>query len=561
MSAERVHDGIVEAAIASARGAFRLTAVAHLCAIVGLVLVFRAVGALISSDLHSVGGGSVHAWLWVGFIGLLCQVLFACLAGRLAARGAGRVEHTMRRRLLHELFREDAPVVSSVVAARVLLEGSRDVADASERWKPVRLQVVIVPAVLGAVILATNWLVGVLVLLAAPLIPLNMAIFGMGADTISRHQAHHVAELDEMVLDRIKGAATVRTLSSVEAERRRIRDAADELAHCTFRVLRVALLSSAALEALVTYAVAVAATYIGLVLLGYVKVGWAPTHLSLADGIFLLLLVPTYFQPFRDLAAAYHDRKDVTAVAETLALRLGSLERAVSLRSDDLRDVVPQDRLTYADPGVVCANALTFRFPDADVAVLHEVDWWVPKGAVAGVAGASGSGKSTLLRLATGRLTPSEGVIARPEGRMAWVSQRPYFFQASIAENLLVACPTATEEAMWGVLGSVGLADVIRMAPRRLAMPIGWDGSGLSGGQGRRLALARALLSGSETLVLDEPTAHLDPLTEVELVETIVALAPERTIILASHSDAVLSRCTQVLALDAPLREKLSDAS
>jgi ATP-binding cassette subfamily C protein CydD len=144
---------------------------------------------------------------------------------------------------------------------------------------------------------------------------------------------------------------------------------------------------------------------------------------------------------------------------------------------------------------------------------------------------------------------------------MAWVSQRPYFFQASIAENLLVACPTATEEAMWGVLGSVGLADVIRMAPRRLAMPIGWDGSGLSGGQGRRLALARALLSGSETLVLDEPTAHLDPLTEVELVETIVALAPERTIILASHSDAVLSRCTQVLALDAPLREKLSDAS
>ena len=328
MRANRKTHGIVEEAIASARGPFQLAAGAHLCGIIGLALVFRAVGALISSDLHPIGSASIHDWLVVGLVGLLCQMMFAALAARLAARGAGQVEHTMRRRLLDALFRDDAPVVSSVVATRVLLEGSRNVADASERWEPVRLQAVLVPAVLGAVILATNWLVGLLLLLAAPLIPLNMAMFGIGADRISRRQANQVAELDEMVLDRIKGAATLRTLSSVETEHHRIRNAADELADRTLGVLRVALLSSAGLEALVTYAVAVAATYIGLVLLGYVKVGWAPTHLNLADGIFLLLLAPTYFQPFRDLAAAYHDRKDVTAVAETLAQRLGSLDRA-----------------------------------------------------------------------------------------------------------------------------------------------------------------------------------------------------------------------------------------
>ncbi len=122
-----------------------------------------------------------------------------------------------------------------------------------------------------------------------------------------------------------------------------------------------------------------------------------------------------------------------------------------------------------------------------------ELDWCVPKGAIAGVAGASGSGKSTLLRLATRRLLPTGGVITVPEGRMAWVSQRPYFFQASVAENLAVARPRATDDEMWGVLGSVGLADVIGNAPGGLAMPVGWDGGGLSGGQARRLALARAL--------------------------------------------------------------------
>src|SRR6202042_425660 len=123
---------------------------------------------------------------------------------------ASRVEHTMRHWLHDELFREDAPVVSAAVATRVLLEGSRGVADASERWEPIRRQVVIIPAVLVAVVLATNWLVGLLLLLAAPLIPLNMAMFGMGAERISQRQAHQVAELDELVLDRIKGAPTLR---------------------------------------------------------------------------------------------------------------------------------------------------------------------------------------------------------------------------------------------------------------------------------------------------------------------------------------------------------------
>ena len=184
-----------------------------------------------------------------------------------------------------------------------------------------------------------NWFVGLLLLLAAPLIPLNMAMFGMGADGISRRQARQVAELDELVLDRIKGAATLRMLSSVEPERRRIRDAADELANRTLSVLRVALLSSAALEALVTYAIAVAATYIGLVLLGYVHVGWAPTHLDLAQGIFLLLLSPIYFQPFRELAAAYHDRKDVTSAAETLRAALGLLGQ--NGKTGELRGLEP----------------------------------------------------------------------------------------------------------------------------------------------------------------------------------------------------------------------------
>ena len=556
MKTKQLNNGIVDAAIVDGRRYFQLATAANVCCVLGLVFVFRAVGALIGSDLHPTEGASTEKWLLVGLVGLLCQVTFSALGAHLAARGAGRVEHTMRHRLHKELFRHGAPVVSAVVATRVLLEGSRGVADASERWEPIRRQVVVIPAVLVGVVFATNWFVGLLLLLAAPLIPLNMAMFGMGADGISRRQARQVAELDELVLDRIKGAATLRMLSSVEPERRRIRDAADELANRTLSVLRVALLSSAALEALVTYAIAVAATYIGLVLLGYVHVGWAPTHLDLAQGIFLLLLSPIYFQPFRELAAAYHDRKDVTSAAETLRAELGLLGQ--DGKTGELRGLEPAGS-AHPMRGVVRAEALTFRYPDGVVDVLRDVDWFVPSGAIAGVAGASGSGKSTLLRLATGRLVPSGGTVERHPGAMAWVSQRPYFFQASIAENLLIGRPEATEKELWSALSSVRLEEVVRSAPGKLEAPIGWDGTGLSGGQARRLAVARALLSGSKTLVLDEPTAHLDPIAESELLEVILNLAPQRSIIVASHSTLVLEHCTQVLALDRLRTEELVD--
>ena len=538
-------DGPVPAAISSAAGWFRAAAAANVAATLGLVALFFAVASLVSSGLHGAGvlGGTSVRWLALGALGLAGQVCFAALAGLLAARGAGRVESGLRRRLIRALFAPGAPMAGSAVASRLLVEETRKVADAAERWEPLRLQVAAVPAVLVAFALATNWLVGVLLLAAAPLIPLNMAVFGMGAKGLSERQARQVAELDELVLDRIKGGQTLRALGAAGRERRRVRDAADELAGRTLSVLKVALLSSAGLEALVTYAVAISATYIGLVLLRYVHVGWAPTSLGLRGGLFLLLLAPAFFQPFRDLAAAYHNRKDIAAVADTLASQIGSAATPSRPRGERAQDLPPS-------PVVVRARGLGLRYPGADVDALRDVDWLVPRGAMAGVAGASGAGKTTLLRLVTGRLAPTAGTIeCEPDG-IAWVSQRPYFFQTSLAANLRIARPAATDEELRDALDAVGLAEVVAGMPAGLGTRIGWDGAALSGGQARRLALARALLSGAGTLVLDEPTAHLDPATEAHLVETIAGLAPERTIIVASHSTAVLQRCTQVLRLD-----------
>jgi ATP-binding cassette, subfamily C, bacterial CydD len=554
--------GPVAVSIASAAWWFRTAACASAAATLGLVIELYAVASLVSSDLRHLSGEASVRWLAFGALGLAAQVCCAAAAAQLAARGAKKVECGLRRRLLGFLFAPGAPTVGSAVASRLLVEESRQVADAAERWEPLRLQVALVPAVIAAVAFAANWLVGSLLLAAAPLIPLNMAVFGMGADRLRRRQAAQVAELDALVLDRIKGGQALRALGAAGRERRRVRDAADELARRTLSVLRVALLSSSALEALVTYAVAMAATYIGLVLLGYVHIGWAPTGLGLRSGLFLLLLAPAFFQPFRDLAAAYHDRRDIVAVSGTLTRAIGLSEATANDGTAVAGPAVlvrPGDRSGPPRPAVR-ARALGLRYPGAEADALRDVDWIVCRGAVAGVAGASGAGKTTLLRLVTGRLTPSAGSIVCAPGGIAWVSQRPYFFQASMAGNLRIARPDATDEELWEALESVGLAEVVAGIPGGLSTQIGWDGTALSGGQARRLALARSLLCGAEMLVLDEPTAHLDPETEANLIEVIAGLAPERTIVVASHSQALLGRCSQVLCLDPAPVARMADA-
>jgi ATP-binding cassette subfamily C protein CydD len=282
----------------------------------------------------------------------------------------------------------------------------------------------------------------------------------------------------------------------------------------------------------------------------------------LRSALFLLLLAPAFFQPFRDLAAAYHDRQDVMAVTETLSLDLGTgLRRAeepepklrhgaatLPERPNDVSRKTPASR-----PLIVRAEGLGLCYQGADAFAVQDVDWRVPRGAIAGVAGASGAGKTTVLRMLTGRLSPSTGSIDVGAAGIAWVSQRPYFFQASIAENLAIASPNATEDDLWEVLRRVGLAEVVGAIPEGLATRLGWSGDALSGGQVRRLALARALLCRSEMLVLDEPTAHLDPETEESIIATITALAPGHTVVVATHSPALLARCTHVLHLNLDL--------
>jgi ATP-binding cassette subfamily C protein CydD len=337
----------------------------------------------------------------------------------------------------------------------------------------------------------------------------------------------------------------LRALGAIDHQRRVVERAAHELSRRTVAVLRIAFLASTALEWVSTFGIGLVAMYTGATLLGYVYAAPLPVHIAAHSAVFVLLLAPEFFLPLRRFAAAYHQGQEARAAAEAL----GSLTES--------RHVTPgagYSTWTGTPPRVELRD-VSVRYPTRSSPVLKGVTFTVPSGAVFGLAGASGSGKSTLLRVAGGWLAPTDGTVRldrRPpgeEGRALLIGQRPYLFPGTLAENLALGQPGLATSVMWEAIARAQLTPVVRSLPEGLETVLGERGWGLSAGEAQRIAIARAFLSDATFLIVDEPTAHLDPDTERSLIEPLRELLRGRTALVASHSDAVLGLSDYLISL------------
>ncbi|MGW1654501.1 ATP-binding cassette domain-containing protein [Streptomyces atratus] len=317
-------------------------------------------------------------------------------------------------------------------------------------------------------------------------------------------------------------------------------------------MLRIAFLSTAWVELLITGTLAVVATYCGLVLLDYLHLPVVPDRMSLSAALFVLVLVPAYFAPARDLAAGYHARARAAAAAELLAPVLDAPEET------DLPSAVPLRPARGASPPGVCLEAVTVRHPGRVAPALERVSVRLAPARCLAVTGPSGAGKSTLLAVAAGLSAPHEGralhmldgrAVPADPGRVSWVGQPAHLLPGTLRENLLLARPTASDDDLLGAIASLGFEDLLTALPHGLDTPLGERGTGLSSGQSQQLALVRALLRDAPLLCLDEPTAHLDPEAEARVLSALRTLARDRTVLLATHSPALLPLADQVIAL------------
>lgn len=412
-----------------------------------------------------------------------------------------------------------------------------------------RLIVVSTPIMLLVASATQSWIATLILLLTAPLVPVFMVLIGHATARKSRQQFAAMAQLSGRFLDWLRGTATLQRLDAVGHASQDIDASAEAYRIRTMSVLKIAFLNTAALELLAALSIALLAVYLGFGLIGILPWQKNTVPVPYQSALFLLLLAPEFYAPLRQLGADYH----VKAQAEGAITELSPLLAFASAEK------------TKANPFILTAPPAI----DADnIWVTHQqrtrlapLSFAIAAGERLAIVGQSGSGKSTLLQIFLGFCTYQGDIFIDNQNfntinstqfrhQIAYLSQQTMLLPISIADNLRLPNPTASDDKLWQILAQVGLKPLIKALPNQLDTQLGERGSGLSGGQQRRLAIAQLLLQDAQLWLLDEPTEHLDSDTAAEINGLLQQVTRGKTVLWVTHDATKLPWLDRQISLD-----------
>lgn len=414
-------------------------------------------------------------------------------------------------------------------------------------FEPQKLRLRLVPLGIVAVTAVFSWLGALILVVCGPLIPVFMALIGLRAKAASETQQEELVRLSGRLLDRIKGLETLILFGAIQRTQRQIGEAGERFRTGTMRVLKIAFLSSTVLELFSALGIAFCAVYVGFSLLGEIEVGTWGGPLTFAQGLFILLLAPEFFAPLRAYAAAYHDRAGGLAAREKLATLFPAQDSSQPGHHTECPSETVGDNKLSGPPELLFKS---FCISHQERSVFKDFNLTIAPGETLLIEGPSGSGKTTLIDGILGFQAPSSGDILVDgvpatslssvlRRKVIWLGQSPRLFHGSLRANLLKAVATpasVTEDDLWQALRLAGAEALVQRLPRGLETPLGEDGFGLSVGEIRRVALARAAMRKDAILLLaDEPTASLDEETAADVIDGLEKLCTGRTAVIATH--------------------------
>lgn len=524
----------------------------------------------IASVVVLVGQACVLVWLFDGWLTSFVQgvplsdrvmgsglwlnlaLLFGCMAGRIGIgyakdyllSDAGlKVASSVRAKLLGKLgelgqarryFGADGALSTKVIDEPDHLIGYA-------RFNVQKMTAVTTPLILAGCVAFYSPMAAVILLVTAPLVPIFMAIIGIATTRKSREQMDALAQLGGRFLDWIRGVNTLSRLGAVDIAVSDIANSSEDYRKRTMDVLKIAFLNSAVLEFLSALSIALVAVYLGFGLMGILP--WAKGQLltTYSTALFILLLVPEFYAPLRRLGAEYHVKGQATASAKSIAPMLGFKTKA-------LGDIA----MTIKSPPAFELKNIT-AFGDDGRVRLSPTSLTFGAGERTAVMGESGAGKSTLLHILLGFGDFEGDVIVHADGKLmryadldvsrlradiGYLSQTVPLLPMSIADNLRLAKPSASDDELVQVLKDVALWDIVNQLPNGINTMLAERGGGLSGGQGHRLAIAQLLLQDAKVWLLDEPTEHLDPKTASMIWALLARLSSGKTVIWVTHDKA-----------------------
>jgi ATP-binding cassette subfamily C protein CydD len=480
-----------------------------------------ALSSLVVAVVRGMPLGDPAAYLAVLFV---LRGALALVGERLAAAAGTSVSGALREQLLTRWLDETAddrpdPAKGVTLAS----QGAASVEPYVARFLPALVSAAVVPGLTIVVLSFVDWLSALIVVLTLPLLPLFAALIGATTRDATERRWGALADLSGHFLDVVRGLPTLVAYGRGQRQVKTIGEVSQTHRRATMATLRLAFLSSAALELLATICVAIVAVTVGLRL--------SHGSIDLGTGLVAILLAPEAYWPIRRVGAEFHSAADG---AEALASAIPQLA-AVSTRP------------TQTGGGTLSTSGLGYTYPGSADPVIEGLDLTVAPGLTV-VTGPSGCGKTTLLELLAGLRTPSTGSVTAPRTHL--VTQRPFLTSASIRENLTMgAARGVPDEEIWAALRELELDGMVAAQHAGLDTALGDDGRGLSAGQRARLVLARAALSSADVVLLDEPTAHLDDASAALAHSAIRHLARSGCVVAVTHRHELLALADQHVPL------------
>jgi thiol reductant ABC exporter CydD subunit len=467
------------------------------------------------------------------------------VAGR---RAAGSVLSELRLALVERRLRSQPAALDGTEAGEVAAAAVHGV-DALEsyfaRYLPQVVLATIVPLVVLVYVARIDLVSALVMLLTLPLVPVFMWL--IGRYTVERTEERWLALrlLSTHFLDVVRGLPTLVAFNRSRGYAASVADVSERYRRATMGTLRVSFLSGAVLELAATLGVALVAVTIGVRLVG--------GGLGLQAGLTVLVLAPELYVPLRQLGAQFHASADGLAVA---ARMLDLLEAPVAAPARGLRLPPSPAEAT------VHFERVSFAYPTRDALVLDGFELELRPGETVALVGPSGAGKSTVASLLLRLAEPSRGRIAmggvdlescRAEDwrrHLAWLPQRPLLVRGTVADNIRFGDPAADDARVRAAAELAGADAFVSALPDGYATVVGDGGRPLSAGERQRLALARAFLRDSPLVILDEPTANLDPASAELVADAVERLRAGRTVLLVAHRPELVRRADRIVTLD-----------